>query len=135
MNRSNSLARLIAGLVAALAVSLGIAGGASASVCSAGDFCLWQGPHETGGLYQWHGNDSDLRNDFFENADTTTRVAWNASSLRNRGYACGGCDQVRTYSAANYVGTAGCIPRGYALTTGSAAADYGIESFRWGSCF
>ena len=132
---TRSPVRPLAALAAALAVSLGLAGSAAAqTVCAPGDFCLWQGAHQSGGLYQWHGDDANLGNDRFENLDTGTVVAGNVSSMWNNGRLCGGCDSVATFSGTSFTGTALCIPRGLQVSTVSAYQNFSVHSYRWGRC-
>jgi hypothetical protein len=95
---------------------------------------MWQGAHWTGGLYQWHGNDSDLTNDRFENADRQMVVAGNVSAYRNNGYRCSGCDTVVTYTGTYYTGQLRCIYRGQSGTLGMSSENFQYRSYHWGGC-
>lgn len=128
---------------AVAAAVLGVAGGAlvapapsQAGVCSVGDFCMWRDFSERGGLYQHHGSDANLRNDFFENTDTNLIVANNTISFRNRGVS--GTPHVRVFTGINGSGAFTCAPqgsRGHFSFDPSTGINWGsnVESFAWRS--
>jgi hypothetical protein len=141
-SRLNQMPRLrrAAGVAAALlgvAVTGLIAPGTSqAGVCAVGDFCMWRDFSERGGLYQHHGSDANLRNDFFENTDTNMIVADNTISFRNRGIS--GTPHVRVWIGINGSGSFTCAPQGsrghfrFDPNTGINWAN-NVESFAWRS--
>lgn len=129
---------------AAVAVTmLGLAVGAlvvptpsHAGVCAVGDFCMWRDFSERGGLYQHHGSDANLRNDFFENTDTNMIVANNTISFRNRGVS--GPPHVRVFTGINGSGAFTCAPqgsRGHFRFDPATGINWGsnVESFAWRS--
>ena len=110
---------------------------ASYGRCDAGEFCMWFGPNQWGGIYQFGGNDPNLHNDRFERIQTSAIVGNNTASVRNKGTADpGGRIDVVVFTEPQFRGSGGCIRRGAA---GNLPAFWQnkISSYAWvtrGAC-
>lgn len=108
------------GLLAGTAGSAGAAQAApsAASDCPSGWFCVWSGQNYTGRMQKVAGTNADL---------TKFAVFQNFKSWYNHGKSC----DLRWYSAKNYGGSSGVVPRGY-KETGSVSRY--IKSNKWVNC-
>jgi hypothetical protein len=126
---------LAALLGAALLIGMSASSASAAyGVCGSGDFCLWFGHSQAGGIYHFGGNDPNLHNDRFERIQRTAIVGNNTASARNRGVADpSGRNDVLVYDrpgAGSQGGPAGCIRRGAAGTLPTFWQNR-ISSYRW----
>ena len=87
---------------------------ADAAICRGGNFCLWEHPNGTGGIYFFSGNDSNLHNERFNGS---TRVGDNATSAANAGDPDdpSGLVDVVAFQHTNFRGPRLCIPVGTAV--------------------
>jgi peptidase inhibitor family I36 len=117
--RSAAAAVLVAaslGIAAFTAMSSGTASAATGS-CDPGDFCMWWGPNEIGGLYENAGSDKTLDDDYFENIVTDEIVGDDTSSVWNRGFTIPMVSSMSWPSRASGIGASGCaFAKGRAAT-------------------
>ncbi|MEU0336751.1 peptidase inhibitor family I36 protein [Streptomyces sp. NPDC006193] len=108
---------LTGGLLAGGAGTAGAAqtGPQSAADCPSGYFCVWSGQNYTGHRQQVAGTNADL---------TQYSVFQSFKSWYNHGASC----DFKWYSAKNYSGSSGIVPRGY--KTSDSASHY-IKSNTW----
>ena len=114
-------------VIAALVVAAAIP--ATASACSAGEFCLFHNDNFGGGEYHFSGSDNNLNTDRFVGSSlyvgNNTRSAWNHGRWQSNGI-----NHVLVYTRTNKGGTAGCI-----LYNQYGALVYpfagNVESYRW----
>ncbi|MGW1894695.1 peptidase inhibitor family I36 protein [Streptomyces sp. NPDC002004] len=111
---------LTGGLLAGSAGAAGAAQAApqSASDCPSGYFCVWSGQNYTGHRQQVAGSNKDL---------TQYPVFQSFKSWYNHGTSC----DFKWFSAKNYGGSSGIIPKGY--KTSDSASHY-IKSNTWVNC-
>jgi hypothetical protein len=140
--------RIALSLLSACAVTLAVAGSASAnevrivgkpmtkaqealvSSCLPGEFCAWRHASMAGGLYHYSGSDRNLWNDYFENHDTRTLVAGEISSVYNNGYNTANGDDVLAHGIN---GINWCIPNHFTGTHIYAMNDQ-IDGYYWTNC-
>ncbi|MFI1168633.1 peptidase inhibitor family I36 protein [Streptomyces sp. NPDC020801] len=123
---TRKFAAVAGGIVLTGGLLAGSAGAASAaqftpqaaSDCPSGYFCVWSGQNYTGHRQQVAGSNADL---------TKYSVFQSFKSWYNHGASC----DFKWYSAKNYGGSSGIIPRGF--KTSDSASHY-IKSNTWVNC-
>lgn len=122
----------LAGLAAALLLLVAVPASASARTsCDSGEFCLYSNENLSGGLYQFSGSDSDVREDVFENQDTNQVAGLQAQSAQNKGIDDSSHrNDVLVYTELGFDGDRACIRRGAGgnLVRGFA---FNISSYKW----
>ncbi|MFI7406279.1 peptidase inhibitor family I36 protein [Streptomyces sp. NPDC049541] len=126
MRLTRKFAAVAGGIVLTGGLLVGGAGAASAtqaapqaaSDCPAGWFCVWSGQNYTGHMQKVAGTNADL---------TQFSVFQDFQSWYNHGNSC----DFKWYSATNYGGSSGVIPRGY--KTYDSGHHY-IKSNKWTNC-
>ena len=107
---------------------------AAYGVCGKGDFCLWFGHDQLGGIYHFGGSDPNLHNDRFERIQTTAIVGNNTASARNKGVNDpGGRIDVLVYDrpgSGSQGGAVACIRRGAAGDLPTFWANR-ISAYKW----
>ena len=96
--------------------------------CTRGEFCGWRHVDYTGGLFHYDGDDTNLFNDRFENADTNVIVAKQISSVYNNGYDGAFDDVLATTTRGNW-----CIRNGYLENNIGKWSDT-VTGYRWTNC-
>jgi hypothetical protein len=127
-----AIACLLLSIAATAAISPGTA--SAATTCASGDFCMWWGVNETGGLYASPTLDLNLIDNHFANLETTATVSANTESFYNHG----GSDpkglvDVIVFSVTGATGPAHdglCIRQNQRANLPAAWMNQ-IKSFRW----
>ena len=97
--------------------------------CTRGEFCGWRHIDYSGGLFHYDGDDANLFNDRFENADTNVIVAKQISSVFNNGYDTANSDDVLATTTRGRW----CIRNGYLENNIGVWGDT-ITGYRWTNC-